>query len=90
VFESGPAPDGGLLLGVVRTIEDLAASLHLPAGRPAPGFTVGGLAWSPDGTWLALTISEEIRIFGASRSEPAYVLPVRARAVGWTSTPATP
>ena len=149
VFGSGPAPDGGLLLGVFRTIyglttegtiqhwhgrrleqavpiampylpaagffglridaapdlseaalvfpeslgrvafEELAALVRFPAGRPAPGFTGGGLAWSPDGAWLALASADGIRIFGAGRSRPAYVLPVRARAVGWTSTPAS-
>jgi WD40-like Beta Propeller Repeat len=42
-----------------------------------------GFAWSPDGTWLALSTGEEIRILGPDRDEPAYVLPVGAAAIAW-------
>lgn len=67
--------------------------LEFAGGRPAAelaGSRIGGVAWSPDGGWLALAASGEIEIFGESRSEPAYVLPIRVGAVGWTVTPETP
>lgn len=42
-----------------------------------------GFAWSPDGTWFALSTGEEIRVLGPERDEPAYVLPVGAAAIAW-------
>jgi hypothetical protein len=42
-----------------------------------------GFAWSPDGTWLALSTGEEIRVLGPERDEPTYVLPVGAAAIAW-------
>jgi hypothetical protein len=42
-----------------------------------------GFAWSPDGTWLALSTGEEVRVFGPGRQDPAYVLPVGAAAIAW-------
>jgi hypothetical protein len=45
--------------------------------------TQRGLAWSPDGAWLALAVDDEIRVFGAVRDEPSYVLPVAAASIGW-------
>jgi hypothetical protein len=42
-----------------------------------------GFAWSPNGTWLALSTGEEIRILGPDRDDPAYVLPVGAAAIAW-------
>ena len=42
-----------------------------------------GFAWSPDGTWLALSTGEEIRLLGPERGDPAYVLPVGAAAIAW-------
>jgi hypothetical protein len=42
-----------------------------------------GFAWSPDGTWFALSTGEEIRVLGPERNEPVYVLPVGATAIAW-------
>ncbi len=42
-----------------------------------------GLAWSPDGAWLALAGEEEIRVYGALRDDPAYVLELGAASLGW-------
>lgn len=42
-----------------------------------------GFAWSPDGAWLALAVDGEIRIYGALRDEPTYVLPISTPTVGW-------
>jgi WD40 repeat protein len=42
-----------------------------------------GFAWSPDGTWLALSTGEEVRVFGPERQDPVYVLPVGAAAIAW-------
>ena len=42
-----------------------------------------GFAWSPDGTWLALSTGEEIRVLGPERGDPEYVLPVGAAAIAW-------
>jgi hypothetical protein len=43
------------------------------------------LSWSPDGAWLALATDDEVRIYGALRDEPSYVLPLGAAALGWTA-----
>ena len=42
-----------------------------------------GFAWSPDGTWLAVSTGAEIRVLGPERGDPAYVLPVGAAAIAW-------
>ncbi len=42
-----------------------------------------GYAWSPDGTWLAVSTGQEIRLLGPDRGEPEYVLPVGAAAIAW-------
>lgn len=42
-----------------------------------------GFAWSPDGTWLAVSTGEEIRLLGPGRGEPEFVLPVGAAAIAW-------
>jgi hypothetical protein len=42
-----------------------------------------GFAWSPDGTWLAVSTGDEIRVLGPRRREPAYVLPVGAASLAW-------
>ena len=42
-----------------------------------------GFAWSPDGTWLALSTGEEVRVFGPERDDLVYVLPVGAAAIAW-------
>ena len=55
--------------------EELAALVRFPAGRPAPGFAGGGLAWSPDGAWLALASADGIRIFGAADRGPHTSFP---------------
>ncbi len=41
------------------------------------------LAWSPDGAWLALAVDDEIRVYGAVRDEPSYVLPLSAVSLAW-------
>lgn len=52
--------------------------------RPALGPTIQrGFAWSPDGAYFALATGIDVRISGALRSDPAYVLPVRAANLGW-------
>ena len=42
-----------------------------------------GFAWSPDGAWFALAAADGVRIAGAERSQPAYVLPVAATTIAW-------
>lgn len=42
-------------------------------------------AWSPDGGWLALAVEDEIRVYGAVRDSPTYVIPVEASALGWAA-----
>jgi WD40 repeat protein len=42
-----------------------------------------GFSWSPDGTWLAVSTGDEIRILGPRRTEPAYVLPLGAASLAW-------
>ncbi len=42
-----------------------------------------GFAWSPDGAWFAVSGSGEIRIAGAVRSTPSYVLPIGAATLAW-------
>jgi hypothetical protein len=48
-----------------------------------PEITQQGLAWSPDGAWLALAVDDEIRVYGALRDEPSYVLPIGAASIAW-------
>ena len=43
------------------------------------------LGWSPDGAWLALATGNDVRIYGALKDEPSYVLPLAAASLGWTS-----
>jgi hypothetical protein len=42
-----------------------------------------GLAWSPDGRWLALSDGEQILVYGASRAQHVYALEVAAEAIEW-------
>lgn len=49
-----------------------------------PEVDQSGLAWSPDGAWLALAVGNEIRVYGAVKDEPSYVLPVAAQALAWS------
>jgi hypothetical protein len=42
-----------------------------------------GFSWSRDGTWFALSTGEEIVVFGAGRTSPAYVLPLPAGPIAW-------
>lgn len=48
-----------------------------------PEIDQSGLAWSPDGAWLALAAGNEIRVYGAAKDEPTYVLPIAAQALAW-------
>jgi hypothetical protein len=43
-----------------------------------------GFAWSPDGEYFALSTGSEVRISGALRSQPAYVLPLEVEGLAWT------
>jgi hypothetical protein len=66
--------------------EDLVAVVDLGSGGTVAGLTdpsYAGLVWSPDGSWLALSTGEEILVYGRGRTAPAYVLPLRARALAW-------
>ncbi len=69
-------------------VEDLAALIDLRSGRAETELLeqpYAGFAWSPDGAWLAVASGREIRIYGADRSTPAYVLPVAAGGLAWAS-----
>jgi hypothetical protein len=58
----------------------LDAATLAPRLRPV---VQNGFAWSPDGAWFALAASDGLRISGALRSQPAYVLPFDATDVAW-------
>ena len=65
--------------------ERLVALVDLRTGAAELGEgSYAGLAWSPDGAWLALTTGQEVQIFGVDRSAPAYVLPLATRGLAWT------
>jgi hypothetical protein len=49
-----------------------------------PEIDQSGIAWSPDGGWLALAIGNEIRVYGAVKDEPTYVLPIAAQSIAWS------
>ncbi len=69
-----------------RGPEDLIALLDLRSGLPVEGLAdrrFAGLAWSPDGAWLAFSTGDEVLVYGPARADPVYVLPLRARALGW-------
>jgi hypothetical protein len=66
--------------------ERLEALVELSSGRLEQGLgdrPYMGVAWSPDGAWLALTTGREIEIYGLDRSAPTYILPVQARGIAW-------
>ena len=67
--------DGGS--GVMLVDVGTGRRVLLPAQR--------GLAWSPDGVWLALAGADQILIYGAERSDYVYALPLAAGALAWTS-----
>jgi hypothetical protein len=48
-----------------------------------PSIDQRALAWSPDGSWLAVAVEDEVRIFGALRDVAAYTLPLSAVSLGW-------
>lgn len=70
----GYTPGAGALTLVDLGLERLAI----------PEIAQSGLAWSPDGAWLALAVGNEIRVYGSVRDEPSYVLPVAARSIAWS------
>jgi hypothetical protein len=92
-FRIETSPDGSeaalVFPGAIARQErdDLAAFVDLRTGRPLGRLTelpFRGLAWSPDGAWLALATGAEVGLYGAGRDEPAYVLPLPAAALAWT------
>ncbi len=42
-----------------------------------------GFAWSPDGAWFALSTGEEVVVYGSTRGETAYVLPIGTSSIAW-------
>jgi hypothetical protein len=68
--------------------DDLAALVDLDNGRLSeqieePSFS--GLAWSPDGTWLALATGDVVLVFGTPRVDPVYALPIDSGGIAWIS-----
>jgi hypothetical protein len=49
-----------------------------------PEIDQSGLTWSPDGAWLALAVGDEIHVYGATKDEPTYVLPIAAQSIAWS------
>lgn len=68
--------------------DDLLAVVDLRSGRAIEALAskpYHGLAWSPDGQWLALSTGDRVLVYGPARTDPVYVLPVPARTVAWVS-----
>jgi hypothetical protein len=66
--------------------DNLVSSIDFRDGRPVDGLAErpsGGVAFSPDGAWVALSTGGEILVFAGGASEPLYTLPVAAGAVAW-------
>ena len=66
--------------------DNLVSSIDFRDGRPADGLAEppsGGVAFSPDGAWVAFSTGGEILVFAGGATEPAYTLPIAARAVAW-------
>ena len=42
-----------------------------------------GFAWSPDGVWLAIATEGEVDVYGDTRDEPIYTLPLSTASLGW-------
>jgi hypothetical protein len=66
--------------------DNLVSSIDFRDGRPADGLAErpsGGVAFSPDGAWVAFSTGGEILVFAGGASEPLYTLPVAAGAVAW-------
>lgn len=98
VVAAYPLPEAGGAVGLSRRVlvspggSEVAVSY--PRSRWAvvdarngaailPPTTARSLAWSPDGSWLALSTGERIDVAGPVRSAPVYVLPVAAEGVAW-------
>ena len=64
---------------------DLVAFLdrRLGAIESLAARSFAGLAWSPDGGWLALATGRELLVYGAGRTDATYEIPLAARAVAW-------
>jgi hypothetical protein len=79
------SPDGReLALGVSGTSSPLML-LDVQTLDPTLGPIVQhGFAWSPDGAYFAFSTGSEVRISGALRSQPAYILPLAAESLVWT------
>jgi hypothetical protein len=46
-----------------------------------------GIAWSPDGSWLAIAARSRVDVFGETRGEPVYSLPLETAAIAWAGAP---
>lgn len=57
--------------------------LRSRSALPLPSGPVRGLAWSPDGTWLAVSTGSDVLVYGPGRIDPTYVLPLPAADVAW-------
>jgi hypothetical protein len=78
------SPSGTMLAIGAAARSDTIAFVDLRLRRSA--LEVGyqrAFAWSPDGSWLAVALADEIAVYGANSSEPVYRLPVRASAIAW-------
>jgi hypothetical protein len=89
-IEVSPRSDEAALLfpeTLTRPVgDDLAAFVDLAGEVEVEGLTAlpfAGLAWSPDGAWLALSTGRKVLIYGPDRTTPVYVLPVEARSLAW-------
>jgi hypothetical protein len=63
----------------------VVADLRRP-GAPELRQRQFGVAWSPDGAWLAVATAERIEIRTGATLELAYELPLSVRALGWVGT----
>jgi hypothetical protein len=66
--------------GDLVTFVDLRSRAETMPPEPTSGL---GLAWSPDGRWLAVSSGKEVLVYAQPLLEPSYVLPIEAGALAW-------
>ena len=83
----GPNGAGkSLMLRLLHGLLHPTAGDILWDGRPADGLAEppsGGVAFSPDGAWVAFSTGGEVLVFAGGATEPVYTLPIAAGAVAW-------
>jgi hypothetical protein len=80
------SPSGSHVL-VTSSGHGLLVAVDLRSGEEALRQRQFGVAWSPDGAWLAVATADRIEIRAGATLELVYELPLSVRALGWVGPP---